>query len=115
MASSLRRSSVSPIFVPAKPKSRLPIYFEEGGPTYWIKPPKTSILVAIASRSSTRGEEDAGSVANDFDNILKLMFEPKDLEKIHDRLASVDDDLDYDQIFDAIDAVTEGQTGNPTS
>lgn len=114
MASTLRKNTPAPILISSKPKKRIPIKFEEDGPTYMVKPPKTILLLAIASRSSQK-DGDAGDVKTDFDNILKLMFEPKDLAKIRDRLNSPDDDLDFDQIFETVEAVTEAQTGDPTS
>lgn len=107
-------NSSSIIRISAKPKKALPV--DLIGITYSIKPPKTSLLLAISDHAEKKGETP-GALSRDFDTILKLMFSPKkgQYEEIKARLGSADDELDLEHIFESVEAVTEAQTGNPTS
>ena len=85
------------------------------GTEYMIKPPKSSLLLAISAHAEST--DKPGALSNDFDNILKLMFSVKkgQFDEIKERLGDPEDELDLDHIFEAVEAVTEGQTKNPTS
>lgn len=102
----------SPIIrISATPKKSVPV--DLLGVTYQIKPPKTSLLLAI-SKHSSKESNDPGAISRDFETIIKLMF-GKNAPAIQARLEDPDDDLDLDHIFEAVEAVTESGTGNPTS
>ena len=102
------------IRISAKPKKSVPV--ELLGTEYLVKPPKSSLLLAISAHADKKSGE-AGALSNDFDNILKLMFSPKkgQLEAIRERLGDPEDDLDLDHIFETVEAITEEKTGNPSS
>ena len=104
-------SSSPAIRISAKPKK--PVSVNLVGVDYMIKPPKTALLLAI-SRHSAKENNDPGAISRDFDVILKLMF-GKQAEAVQKRLDDPDDELDFDHIFEAVEAVTEDGTGNPTS
>lgn len=115
MASTIRKPSAasnSTIRITATPKKRVSV--ELLGIDYMIKPPKSSLLLAISSHAGS-DDTDANGVSEDFANILKLMFTPADLPKVQARLNSPDDELDLDHIFETVEKLTEAATGNPTS
>jgi len=107
-------SQAPAINISAKPTK--PVAVTLLGKNYMIKKPKTALLLAISSHSDKSGT-DPGAVNRDFDTILKLMFSNKkgQLEEIQARLSADDDDLDLDHIFEAVEAVSEAVSGNPTS
>jgi len=101
------------IHISSTPKKAVPV--DLLGTTYSIKPPKSSLLLAISNHSAKAGkEQDAEGLIRDFDNILKLMF-GKNFQVIKERLGDPTDELDLDHIFEAVEAVTEDKADNPTS
>ena len=98
--------------ITATPKKRVAV--ELLGEVYEVKPPKTALLLAISNHSGKK-DSNAEDINRDFQTILKLMFTPKDLERVQERLNSGDDELDLDHIFEVVEAITEDATGDPTS
>jgi hypothetical protein len=89
-----------------------PVDLELGDETYVVKPPKMSVILAIAQHSEST--EEPGAIARDFDNIIATMF-GKNATRIRERLADPEDELDYDHIFEAIEGIAEDDAGDPTS
>lgn len=110
MPSTLRGST--PAFViRATPKKK--VLATIVGVDYEVKAPKTALLLAISKHAADKKAE-AGAVSRDFDTILKLMFGDV-WEEVAARLEDAEDEIDLDEIFEAVEKLTEEQTGDPTS
>lgn len=106
-------ASAPAISISATPKK--PIAVDVLGTTYMVKPPKSSLLMAIAKHSSSdAAKRDPQALQRDLDTIVTIMF-GKSADAIQKRLADPEDDLDIDHIFEVAEAVTEEATGDPTS
>jgi hypothetical protein len=95
------------IVIRANARKRLPV--ELVGTDYRVKPPKMGVLAAILKTvSEKQAKEQGADILKHMDNLVKIMFGPA-ATKVLARLADPEDDLDYQEIMDAAEAVMEAQ------
>lgn len=103
------------IVINASPSKALAV--ELVGKEYQVRPPKMAVLAVVANAAGgagkKKGKEGADTLKR-IEDLVKIMFR-QDSKEVLERLNDPEDELDYQQIMDAAEAVIEAQTGNPTS
>lgn len=99
-------------FTTAK-RSTKPIYFDLDDVNYSYKPQKLASMV-MPVLDADDGDEEIEAMRAQLNWLFKGLSD-KQGKIIKDRLISVDDDLDYDQLTEIITWLQEEVTGTPTT
>ncbi len=96
-------------------------HLELGGQNYMVRKLKGYAGMVIsrdiqkASKEDAEGNVDVGGILEAIDALIDAVFTKADRVKVRKRLMDGDDDLDTDDIMNALPKIIEGQTENPTT
>lgn len=100
------------ITVDVKPSE--PITLALGDKEYIVRPPKSTIAMAMVERFQDAGE-DASAIRDEIDRWIGVAFGKKQGAKVRERLDNPEDDLDLPHIVDAMTKLAEAVTPTPST